>query len=133
MTPTEFKADLVNQLSKLHFSIGRTVCHPKSLEASTEVIVMAEFLPNPICSIWFRWTDNRTIEICNCYVPIHWRRLRIMSFTFNKLVNTLKPRTVTTPDGSIEGGAHWLRARGFRMADAESDWTLKLRWAKGAK
>ncbi len=88
---------------------------PTCVEGSFVAELFWDRAPMPLCTLWLRWEDPQertTLKILNCYVPESFRRLGLLTWTFEETCRRLRCRFVTTERGT-EFSLPWLAKMGF--------------------
>jgi len=84
--------------------------------------------PMPICTLWLRWEDTKkrtTLEILNCYVPERFRRLGLLTWTFDKTLKHFQTIKFVATDHGTEFSEPWLVKTGWRK-HRKHGWIYKV-------
>ena len=78
---------------------------------------------HPIGSVWFIRRGHATIEICESYVPLCYRRLGIRTFLHEKMLESHPSIVAFVTAASTSESKPWLLKMGFKRSPADG-WRL---------
>lgn len=104
---------------------------PTCVEGSFVAELFWDRAPMPLCTLWLRWDDaesKTTLRILNAYVPETFRRLGLLTWTFDATCANLRCRFVVTEKGT-EFSEPWLVKTGF-LKSKTNGWILTIKQTK---